>query len=149
MTDTDSEECDWPSHAGYEYCVHRPPETTTGDDFDFDVTLREIRSGEPVDYYDYLEVLKILTKGLRKKTVRVVDFDEWREPPGYPGYQMHSLTRALWSQARTVTTKNDKTRHYAAKLITPANGRVSLSVDGAKSTRSVTALYLATFPEAK
>lgn len=119
-------DCDWPEHAGRD-CIHKP------------VTAN----------YDAYYQLTAAVEPVADEAGDIEPPPEWREPPGCPGYLMHSATRELWSQARTVTTKDGKRRHYAARLITPSSGRLSLSVGGVRFTRGVNALWRETFPDAE
>ncbi len=117
------------------------------DDFDFDGVVERIRNSEPTNYYDFLEVLKLLTKGLRKSPP-TVDSDEWREIPGFPNYTMHARTRRVWRQGYERTLPSGAVRKYAAKEVTARNGTLTLSVDGVVTSRGVNVLYRETFPEA-
>lgn len=72
---------------------------------------------------------------------------EWREPPGFPGYLLHSVTRELRTVERTITAANGRTRTYSAKILKAVNGSYSLSVNGVKCSRGVAALWAETFPE--
>lgn len=71
----------------------------------------------------------------------------WRTPPGCDGYLMHAESRELWSEPREVPAKGGSTRKVAAKLIKPSRGRVSLSIDGVRVTKSADKLWQETFPE--
>ena len=103
----------------------------------------EIYSGMD-DYYERLGFLaKIARKLLKRKDIPA----DWRQPPGYPNYLLHSVTRELWRQAYDRTLPNGSIRHYPAKLCTPKNGAYSLTVDGVTSSRGVNALWRETFPE--
>ena len=117
-------------------------------EFDFDATMQKIDNGEPFDYYDFLEVLKVTVKGKRPRIPANVPA-EWREPPGFPNYLLHSVTRELWRQAYEITLPNGSVRRYPAKVQKPHNGSFSVSVGGVKSSRGVQALWEATFPEHK
>lgn len=112
---------------------------------DYDETVAKIKAREQTSYYDFLEVMKIATRGLGNRPV--VDVDEWREVPGYPGYLLHSRTRELWRQAREVVLPNGNVRRYPAKLLTARNGSYSLTVNGKTSSRGVNSLWKETFPE--
>lgn len=72
---------------------------------------------------------------------------EWRQPPGYPNYVLHSVTRKLWRQSYEITLSNGNTRRYPAKEVKAVNGSYSLSVNGVKTTRGVNVLWALTFPE--
>jgi hypothetical protein len=72
---------------------------------------------------------------------------EWRETPGYPGYEIHSVTRELRRLARDTVGKDGRVRHLSARPIKAHNGAYSLSVNGVKSTRGVQALWNETFSE--
>ncbi|KMV15835.1 hypothetical protein ACT17_23365 [Mycolicibacterium conceptionense] len=113
--------------------------------FDHDETVRKIHAREETDYYDFLKVMLIDTKGIG--SAPVVAVDEWREVPGYPGYLLHSRTRELWRQAREVALPNGNVRRYPARLLTAKNGAFSLTVDGRTTSRGVNALWSETFPE--
>ncbi len=89
--------------------------------------------------------MKIVTNGPVKR--RVVDFDEWREIPGYPGYVMHSISREVWRPPREVTLPNGNVRQYQGKKVTAHNGSYSLTVNGVTSSRGIDVLYRETFPE--
>lgn len=88
----------------------------------------------------YHERLFAATRAVRTQPVPIGITPEWRVPPNYPGYIMHSVSRELWREAR------EKPR-YPAKMIKPKNGSYSLSVNGVRSTRGIRALWAETFPE--
>ncbi|OMB88859.1 hypothetical protein A5741_01420 [Mycolicibacterium conceptionense] len=113
--------------------------------FDYDETVRKIHAREETDYYDYLAVMKIASKGIG--STPVVAVDEWREVPGYPGYLLHSRTRELWRAAREAVLPNGNVRRYPAKLLAAKNGSYSLTVNGKTSSRGVNSLWKDTFPE--
>lgn len=126
-----------------------PPEERAkwlGPEFDYEATLLAIRNGDKVDYWDGLEVMKIRTKGLDKLPPRP-DIDVWREPPGYPGYVLNSVSRELWRSPREVTLPSGNVRRYGGKKVTARNGSFSLTVNGVTSSRGVNSLYRDTFPE--
>ncbi|SHU12341.1 Uncharacterised protein [Mycobacteroides abscessus subsp. abscessus] len=102
---------------------------------------------EPQGDYDYYDLLKECERRLTRQKPKPPPIDEWREIPGFPGYLMHGGTREVWSQRRQVTRSDGKLKTFDAKLITPSRGRLSLSVDGKRTTRSVAQLLALTFPE--
>lgn len=119
-----------------------PPEERAkwlGPEFDYEATRLAIQNGEPVDYWDFLEVAKKVTKGKNPSQRPAVD--EWRQVPGFPSYIMHSITRELWRSAR------EEPRRLPAKKVTARNGSYTLSGPGGVSSRGINALYRQTFPE--
>jgi hypothetical protein len=87
------------------------------------------------------------TAGQINSRVSADSGEQWREPPGCPGYLMHGPTREVWSTPRAVPAKGGATRTIASRRIRPSKGRVSLSIDGVRSTHSVNQLWCRTFPE--
>ncbi|MCV7348277.1 hypothetical protein [Mycolicibacterium rhodesiae] len=121
-----------------------PRKWTITEEFDYDATVQKIDNREPYDYYDFLEVMKRVTSGKRKRQQVA---PEWRELPNYPGYLLHSVTRELWRSAREVPLPNGNIRRYPAKVVQAFNGSFSLSVGGVRSSRGVQSLWAETFPD--
>ena len=126
---------------------HRPVVTPPGrtekwldPEFDYEETVLAMENGEPVDYWDALEVMKIRTRGLDKLPPKPPT-DEWREIPGYPGYVMHSSSREVWRSAREVPSR------LPAKKVKARNGAYTLSGPNGIASRGINALYRSVFPE--
>jgi hypothetical protein len=96
-------------------------------------------------FYERLALAAAMSRKQSKQRRDVAP--EWREPPNYPGYELHSVTRELRTQDRDTVGKDGRVRHLSAGPIKAYNGAYSLSVNGVKSTRGIQALWNETFSE--
>jgi hypothetical protein len=94
-------------------------------------------------FYERLALAAAMSRKQHKQRQDVPP--EWREPPNYPGYELHSVTRELRTQDRDTVGKDGRVRHLSARVIKAHNGAYSLSVNGVKSTRGIQVLWDETF----